>query len=61
MELSDIELVLHEDAADHIGELQAWDMNAGKKVWTTPFKSPLWGPILTTAGGVIFMGGTNDR
>ena len=61
MELSDIELVLHEDATDHIGELQAWDMNAGKKVWTTPFKSPLWGPILTTAGGLIFMGGTNDR
>ena len=61
VELSDIELVLHEDAKDHIGELQAWDMNAGEKVWTTYFKSHLWGPVLTTAGGLIFMGGTNDR
>ncbi len=46
---------------DHIGELQAWDLNAGKKVWTTEFELQLWGPVLTTGGGLVFMGGTGDR
>ncbi len=49
------------DGADHIGELQAWDINSGQRVWTHEFQSPLWGPVLTTAGGLVFMGGTNDR
>jgi alcohol dehydrogenase (cytochrome c) len=49
------------EGADHIGELQAWDLAAGRKVWTQPFQSQNWGPILTTAGGLVFMGGTNDR
>jgi alcohol dehydrogenase (cytochrome c) len=48
--------------ADHIGELQAWNLDTGQKVWSHPFaNSPLWGPVLATAGGVLFMGGTNDR
>ena len=55
------ELILHEDAKDHIGELQAWDPDGPKKVWTTTFASHNWGPVLATAGDVIFMGGTNDR
>ena len=25
--------------ADHIGELQAWDLNAGERVWTQEFDS----------------------
>jgi alcohol dehydrogenase (cytochrome c) len=49
------------DGADHIGELQAWDLAAGRKVWTKTFQSHNWGPILTTAGGLLFAGGTNDR
>ena len=49
------------EAKDHIGELQAWDIAAGKKVWTTTFKSHNWGPVLATGGGVVFSGGTNDR
>ena len=49
------------EAKDHIGELQAWDLAAGKKVWTTTFKSHNWGPVLATAGGLVFSGGTNDR
>ncbi len=57
----DFELLPHPDAQDHIGELQAWDLNAGKKVWTSTFKSHNWGPVLTTGGGLVFMGGTNDR
>ena len=51
----------HEDAKDHIGELQAWDLDGPRKVWTTAFKSHLWGPVLATGGNVAFMGGTNDR
>ena len=48
--------------ADHIGELQAWNLDTGQKVWSHPFaNSPLWGPVLATAGGVLFVGGTNDR
>ena len=56
-----IELLPTPEAKDHIGELQAWDLAAGKKVWTTKFKSHNWGPVLATAGGVVFSGGTNDR
>ena len=47
--------------ADHIGELQAWDIDTGKKVWTTNLPSFNWGPVLATGGGVLFAGGTNDR
>ena len=48
--------------ADHIGELQAWNLDAGQKVWSHPFaNSQLWGPVLATGGGVLFAGGTNDR
>ena len=49
------------DGAKHIGELQAWDLKTGQKVWKHAFKSQLWGPVLTTGGGLIFLGGTNDR
>ena len=49
------------EAKEHIGELQAWDLAAGKKVWTTTFKSHNWGPVLATGGGLVFSGGTNDR
>ena len=47
--------------ADHIGELQAWDLDTGKKVWTTNLPSFNWGPVLATGGGLLFAGGTNDR
>jgi alcohol dehydrogenase (cytochrome c) len=49
------------DGADHFGELQAWDVDTGKRVWTTNLPSQTWGPVLATGGGVIFSGGTNDR
>ena len=48
--------------ADHIGEVQAWNVDTGKRVWTHTYaKSPNWGPMLATAGGLVFSGGTNDR
>jgi alcohol dehydrogenase (cytochrome c) len=49
--------------ADHIGELQAWNIDTGQRVWTThmPAMSQNWGPVLATGGGLLFAGGTNDR
>lgn len=48
--------------ADHIGEVQAWNVDTGKRVWTHTYAtSPNWGPMLSTAGGLVFSGGTNDR
>ncbi len=50
------------DAAEHLGELQAWDLSTGEQVWTHEFaESQNWGPIMTTGGGLVFAGGTNDR
>jgi len=47
---------------DHIGEVQAWHVDTGKRVWTHTFpKSANWGPMLATGGGLVFSGGTNDR
>jgi len=48
--------------ADHIGEVQAWNIDTGVRVWTHTFQnSANWGPMLATGGGVVFSGGTNDR
>jgi alcohol dehydrogenase (cytochrome c) len=47
---------------DHIGEVQAWNVDTGKRVWTHTYASSQnWGPMLATSGGVVFSGGTNDR
>ena len=47
---------------NHIGELQAWNVATGKQEWMHPFpKSQLFGSTLTTAGDLVFIGGTNDR
>jgi len=49
------------EGATHIGELQAWNLRTGERVWTHEYQSPNWGPVMTTAGGLVFTGGTNDR
>ncbi len=46
---------------DHFGELQAWELTTGRKVWQHNFKRSLWGPLLVTGGDVLFAGGTSDR
>ncbi len=47
---------------DHIGGIQAWSVDGGKEEWRQTYaKSWNFGSILTTAGGVLFAGGTNDR
>ena len=49
------------EGADHVGELQAWNLATGERAWTHEFAtSQNWGPVLTTGGGLVFAGGTND-
>ncbi|TPE50980.1 PQQ-dependent dehydrogenase, methanol/ethanol family [Amaricoccus solimangrovi] len=57
---SGLEMTPSEGAKDHIGAVQAWNIKTMEKVWQVNFKSPNWGPILSTAGGLVFSGGTND-
>jgi alcohol dehydrogenase (cytochrome c) len=46
----------------NIGEVQAWNVDTGEKAWTHSWgMTPNWGPMLATAGGLLFTGGTNDR
>ena len=52
---------LGENAADSIGQLQAWDIKTGKLAWVHKFKDQLWTPLMTTGGGLVFGGGTTDR
>jgi alcohol dehydrogenase (cytochrome c) len=48
--------------ADHVGEVQAWNVDTGKLAWTHAYpNTPNWGSMLATAGGLVFSGGTNDR
>jgi len=44
------------------GALQAYDVNTGKRAWKNTFANSLnWGSVLSTGGGLLFAGGTNDR
>src|SRR2546427_12145528 len=48
--------------ADHYGEVQAWNVDTGQRAWTHNYtRSPNWGAMLATAGGLVFTGGTSDR
>lgn len=48
--------------ADHVGEVQAWHVDTGRRVWTHNYATSInWGGMLVTAGGLVFSGGTNDR
>ena len=49
-----------EAAKNHIGALQAWNIRTMEKVWQANFKMPNWGPVLSTEGGLVFVGGTGD-
>lgn len=41
---------------DHIGVLRAMDPATGKIKWEYKNRAPLWGGVLTTAGGLVFTG-----
>jgi alcohol dehydrogenase (cytochrome c) len=59
--IPDIGFTVDKNALSY-GEIQAWDVNTGKRAWTHLFNNTMnWGPILTTAGNLVFDGGTNDR
>jgi alcohol dehydrogenase (cytochrome c) len=48
--------------AGFYGEIQAYDANTGARTWRQLYsKSMMWGSLLTTAGDLVFGGGTNDR
>jgi alcohol dehydrogenase (cytochrome c) len=48
--------------AGFFGEIEAYDVNTGKRAWRDLYSgSMMWGSLLTTAGGLVFGGGTNDR
>ncbi len=40
----------------HRGEFTAWDIAAGKEVWTIKENFPVWSGAMTTAGGLAFYG-----
>jgi alcohol dehydrogenase (cytochrome c) len=47
--------------ADHVGEVQAWNVDTGQRVWTHEYpRSSTWGSMLATGGGLVFTGGTSD-
>ena len=41
---------------DHIGSLKAIDPNTGETKWEYKNDAPLWGGVMTTAGGLVFTG-----
>lgn len=54
--------VFRKDPKDGIGELQVWDVAKRKKIWDHDFGHTMnWASVLSTAGGLVFHAGTNDR
>jgi alcohol dehydrogenase (cytochrome c) len=49
------------EGATHVGEVQAWNVDTGEEVWTHTYRQANWGPMLATAGGLVFSGGTPDQ
>ena len=41
------------EGTDHIGELQAWDLDSGRRVWTQEFPTAA-GSVLATGGELVF-------
>ncbi|HEX9647580.1 MAG TPA: PQQ-dependent dehydrogenase, methanol/ethanol family [Alphaproteobacteria bacterium] len=61
VDIPDIGFVV-EKSARHFGEIQAWNLNTGEQVWSQLYPGMMnWGSLLTTGGGLVFNGGTNDR
>jgi alcohol dehydrogenase (cytochrome c) len=60
VEIPDIKLIV-DPATKTIGDLQAWDVASGQRMWSQKFESHSFGPVLATGGNLVFQGGTNDR
>ena len=46
--------VYRRDGTDHVGELQAWDLDTGERVWTHELQARA-GSVLATAGDLVFL------
>ncbi|WP_425039278.1 PQQ-dependent methanol/ethanol family dehydrogenase [Primorskyibacter sp. S187A] len=46
---------------DHIGSLKAIDPDTGELKWEFKNEAPLWGGVMTTAGGLVFTGTPEGR
>ena len=46
---------------DHIGSLKAIDPDTGETKWEYKNDAPLWGGVMTTAGGLVFTGTPEGR
>jgi alcohol dehydrogenase (cytochrome c) len=53
--------VFRADGADHLTELQAWNVETGDMVWTRELEPRNGGSVLTTGGDLVFLGGQSDR
>lgn len=61
IDIPDLKVFL-DDPDKGVGQLQAWDVNTREKVWQHDFgKTMNWASVLSTAGGLVFNAGTNDR
>jgi len=47
---------IHPNFKDHIGSLKAIDPKDGSVKWEFKNEAPLWGGVMTTAGGLVFTG-----
>ena len=45
--------VYRRDGADHVGELQAWDLDTGERVWINELPARA-GSVLATGGNLVF-------
>jgi alcohol dehydrogenase (cytochrome c) len=50
------EVLMKPGPGGHRGEFSAWDITAGKELWTVKEKFPVWSGALVTAGDVVFYG-----
>ena len=57
---TELEYVLPE-GVEHVGRVDAINVETGETVWSWTDKSPLYAPIVSTAGGLIFVGGTDRK
>ena len=46
--------VFMREGANHVGELQAWDLDTGRRIWTREFMARS-GSVLATAGDLVFL------
>lgn len=51
-----MEVRMYPGPGGHRGELTAWDVAAGREVWTVEESFPVWSGVAVTAGGLAFYG-----